>query len=626
MPLFCHPGQGTTNHVHPPPLGAYSKSYNREEKWREGFHNGLEPSDRSYSHSNNSHLEPIASRAPASHPFFSSSSFASSWFQSVSSWAHPSTSFTPKTTTLETSINSVDAISRPLGEYWHVGDNKYSKLNKSFQSELNPIGVDHGFAIFPKGSYHAESRPAIDINLNEELPKSMGNGNVIMQDLNVADGKSEAEDNLAALPWLKSKRVHVDDVTDTRRSEQLRELSYHHASSNELCSKNGTVRDLNQLMSTPCDSATLGDEGTAPSQTVKKILGFPIIDRDVCQNEISSASESVNCFPERKNGTIDINVACEPDEQIAAEDLTMEKEKQEKDTPKKDHIDLNFCVSDSEDPSPPFYDRSETSAKINLEIDLEALVFLESENDSLISEEETLNEVSLQPFEDQTKEKVQDEEVLRDAAETLVDLSSCPIVTDTDGNNIRLLHEASSFEGALLLLVNAISSDSKEKDDFEAMALELVETKEEDYMPKPFLPDVENIEARPLQTRTRRGHARRGRQWRDFQRDVLPGLASLSRHETTEDLQIFGGMMRATGHTWNSGLTRRNGARNGGGRGRRRAVVETVVETVPPMVEKLSSIEAGLEERSLTGWGKTTRRPRRQRCPSGNLPSAMVLT
>lgn len=513
----------------------------------------------------------------------------------------------------------VEAISRPHGESWPVDDYS-SKLNRGVISELESNG--HGSAIFPKDSYRADSRPAIDINLNEELPKSMGNENVIMQDLNMADGKSEAEDKLAALPWLKRKRVHVDEVTDTRRSEQSRELSYHHASSSELCSKNGTVRDLNQLMSTPCDSATPGDKDAAQSQAVKKILGFPIFERDVRQSELSSASVNVNCFPERKNGTIDINVACEPDEQIAADELTTEKENQKKDTPRKDHIDLNSCVSDTEDPSPPFCDGSETSVRINLEIDLEAPVLLEMEDDNLESQEISLNEVvSVQSFEDRNQETVQDEEILRDAAETLRGLSSCPIVVDTEDNNILLLHEVSSFEGALLLLADAVSSDSKEKDDFEAMALELVETKEEDYMPKPFIPELESIEARPLQTRTRRGHARRGRQWRDFQRDVLPGLASLSRHEVTEDIQIFGGMMRATGHTWNSGLRR-----NGGGRGRRRAVVGTVVEIVPPLVEKLSSIEGGLEERSLTGWGKTTRRPRRQRCPSGNLPSAMVLT
>ncbi|KAH6763101.1 hypothetical protein C2S52_020534 [Perilla frutescens var. hirtella] len=708
-PLSSHPGQGTINQVHHPP-GMYSSGYNREEKWREGFRHGLESSDRCYSHSNNSHLEPIASGAPSSHPFFSSSAFASSWFQSVSFWAHPSSSSTPKITTLETTGNPVEAMNRALppsapsqqsfGGNWLIDSS--SKLNRDSGSEsksngfycvpasgakelqvqplsggfdyLNCSRVDnidrstnHGFANFPKGSYHADAKPAIDINLNEALPNSLANENAILQDLNMADEKNTPEDNHPAFPWLNSKPVHADEVTNTRKSDLSREFSYHHASSNELCSKNETVRDLNQLhpsklMLTSRDYEIPRERETAQTQTVKKILGFPIFERGVPENELSSlasASVNVDCCPEgrtivsdeRKNGIIDINVACEPDEQMDSEEPTTEKENQKKGTPIKDHFDLNSCVSDSEDPSPPCYERNGASVKITLEIDLEIPILMESEDDSTESKEKMLNEVSSQSFDDQNKEK--QDEVLRNAAELLVTISSCPEVDVED--SVCLPSEASLGE-ALDWFVDAISSDSNEVmntsgkesrvrdgspqldssqeiDDYEAMTLQLVETKAEDYMPKPFLPELQKVEetgARPVQTRTRRGHARRGRQWRDFQRDILPGLASLSRHEVTEDLQIFGGMMRATGHTWNSGLTRRNGTRNGGGRGRRRAVVETAPPAIAspvctPLIQQLSSIEAGLEDRSLTGWGKTTRRPRRQRCPAGN-PPTVVLT
>ena len=153
-------------------------------------------------------------------------------------------------------------------------------------------------------------------------------------------------------------------------------------------------------------------------------------------------------------------------------------------------------------------------------------------------------------------------------------------------------------------------------------------------MPKPFVPEVQTVEdagASSLTNRPRRGNARRGRQRRDFQRDILPGLASLSRHEVTEDIQIFGGLMRATGHTWNSSLTRRNGTRNGGARGRRKKVVDTstpvlaTTTTTSPLIYQLNNIEASLEDnKSLTGWGKTPRRPRRQRCPAGNPPPVLL--
>ncbi|KAI4339383.1 hypothetical protein MLD38_024334 [Melastoma candidum] len=178
-------------------------------------------------------------------------------------------------------------------------------------------------------------------------------------------------------------------------------------------------------------------------------------------------------------------------------------------------------------------------------------------------------------------------------------------------------------------------SSLEEIEDFELMTLKLTETKPEDYFPKPFVPDIPK-EDEPAANRTsgrpRRGQARRGRQRRDFQRDILPGLASLSRHEVTEDLQTFGSLMRATGHTWQSGLTRRN-SRNGSTRGRRRAsaasaiVSQTAYTYVPPtLVQQQSAFDAGTEDRSLTSWGKTTRRPRRQRCPHAGNPQSILVT
>ncbi|KAI4386396.1 hypothetical protein MLD38_004330 [Melastoma candidum] len=171
-------------------------------------------------------------------------------------------------------------------------------------------------------------------------------------------------------------------------------------------------------------------------------------------------------------------------------------------------------------------------------------------------------------------------------------------------------------------------STSEEIDDFESMTLKLTETKSEDYLPKPFIPEIPHEDepaANSVSNRPRRGQARRGRQRRDFQRDILPGLASLSRHEVTEDLQTFGGLMRATGHVWQSGLTRRN-SRNGGGRGRRRTTITASIYAPRMLVQQPSTSEAvAVEDRSLTSWGKTTRRPRRQRCPAGNPPSLIPM-
>ncbi|PIN21930.1 hypothetical protein CDL12_05343 [Handroanthus impetiginosus] len=718
-PLSSHTVQGMLNQVHHA-SGMYPSSYSREDFRREGIRNGLEYHDRSHDLSNNSHLEPLASQNAGPYSFFSSSSFASSWAHSVPSWAKPTSSFAPKITTLETSLNSAGVMSKPsaqsqepFGGKWHVktssmlnpGSGNESTLNgfyhgsasgsKELQVQLPLAGRDylnssrsdnvasdrsnnHGLGNFPKDLFCADTKPARDINLNEVISKGQSDEVVILQDLNATDEKCMPSDRLSALPWLEPKPARVNEVADSRRSELSGEPSYLQASANQLSCKNETVRDLNQLF-TPkvtldsADSEIARKKEIAETHSVKKILGFPIFERGVLENEllsVASTSASVDCCPEgknvngeKKNRIIDINVACEPDEPIEDRELTVEKENQKNGTSMREPIDLNSCVGDCEDPPASSYERKSASIKITLEIDLEVPVFLENEDDNTLSKPE---EVSLQLLQAKT-EQIQDEvlrtfetkneqtrdEVLRNAAEIMFAIStSCPQSHTND--NICQPSEA-SLEESLLWFVDAVSSfenelentsgkesrvtdsspeqdSSEEIDEFEAMTLQLEETKEEDYMPKPFVPEVSKVEdtgSNALTTRSRRGQSRRGRQRRDFQRDILPGLASLSRHEVTEDIQTFGGLMRATGHAWNSGLARRNGTRNGGARGRRRAVVDTVPTPVPspvcaPLMNQLNQIEAGLEDRSLTGWGKTTRRPRRQRCPAGNPPTVAL--
>lgn len=629
LPLPSHPGKGT-----------YPSGYGREDLWREGFRHSLE-SSRSYDQPTNSHLEPIASQNHCSYPFFSSPSFGSSWAHPISSWAKPTNSYTQNVTALETSSMSRTLHpSAPSNEYfggkWGESSSRSipgfaseTKLNGGFDylncSRGDNVAsnrlTNHGLGKFPK----ADSKPVIDINLNETL---------IVQDLSTPDGKSG---NLRTLPWLKPKPVHVQEVSGTSRSELTRELSSFRSSTNQLCCQNETARDLNQLFPSKGTLTSYHSEISRKKETVQKILGVPIFERHVPENEPSSyASTSVNidCHSEGKivineikKGMIDINVACEPDEQIAVEEVKVAKEKQ-KNSAFINQFDLNSCVIDCEDPPVPCSERN--SARV--EIDLEAPIFLESEDDSTLSKEKLSDEILPK------HEQIQDE-VSRHVAETLVSISSCPPRVGEEDSSICIPSEA-SVEEALAWFVNVVSScksetsgkksriGDEEMDDFEAMTLELSETREEDYMPTPFIPEIqETAGTNALATRSRRGHSRRGRQRRDFQRDILPGLTSLSRHEVTEDLQTFGGLMRATGHSWNTGFNRRNG----GGRGRRRAVVETETAPIPtpvctPLIQQLNTIEAGLEDRSLTGWGKTTRRPRRQRCHAGGNPPTVALT
>ncbi|KAK6133750.1 hypothetical protein DH2020_032461 [Rehmannia glutinosa] len=574
-----------------PSQGMYPSGYNREDMWRDVLRHSLESSNRNRDHSNNSHFEPIPSPSPGSYPFVSSSSFATSWAHSVSSWAKPTSSFAQKSTSNGFYHASASGSSKDV--QLHLPSTGLDYLNCSRGDNLaSDRSTNHGFGIFPKGSCHAGLKPAIDINLNEVLSKSLQDEIAVPQDLNMTYGKSKPDDHLSALPWLKPKPIHVN--CEITKKEEISE-----------------------------------------TRTVKKILGVPIFERCVPENEpspLASTSASIDCHPEgkivsneRKNGFIDINVACEPDEQIAEEEPTVEKEKPKTGVSIRDHhvIDLNSCISDCEE-DPPAYEIKTASVKITLEIDLEVPVFLESEDDSTLSKENIQDDVHSRSLQNKN-EQIQDE-VLRNAAETIFAISSsCP----------KINSDKASLSEALIWFVDAVSSHAnelenpsrkesraKEMDDFEAMTLQIAETKEEDYMPKPFILEIPKMDddtsANALPTRSRRGQTRRGRQRRDFQRDILPGLTTLSRHEVTEDLQTFGGLMRATGHSWSSGLMRRNG----GGRGRRRAVV---VENVPSAIaSQICTPLMPLEDRSLTGWGKTTRRPRRQRCPAGNIPTIAI--
>ncbi|KAJ6810771.1 uncharacterized protein M6B38_104580 [Iris pallida] len=196
--------------------------------------------------------------------------------------------------------------------------------------------------------------------------------------------------------------------------------------------------------------------------------------------------------------------------------------------------------------------------------------------------------------------------------------------------------------------------DSSGLDLFESMTLELNEVKPEDHLLQPR-------ERAVLLARTRRGQARRRRrQKKDFRRDILPGLASLSSHQVTEDLHAFDIIMKA-------------GASTARGRGRRRpggglAAVITDVDGVfynptpvtplvptevvtdvynvchnPPLVTPLGLPTAAavtdangrvtglvpsateVVDRGMMGWGRTTGRGRRPRVRKGKASPSLTI-
>lgn len=694
LPIYSHPGGLMFNKAHQP-LGIFTTDHKRGDLQRERTERGIEISDGTLNHRNYNHPEPVmASRISTPYPFVNSSDLlANSWSHSVSSWGNPCGSSTQKLTSVQSqthpSFNSSACWSRNsqlcdqsheiFRDRWHV--NGSSRPNPIFASEPPTCnGFYHGFSsrskelsgCFPssvfdypncnkgdvsekffKGASFVDLKSTKD--MNSDLTKISSNEAVHLKDLEVISEKGKCLDRLASLPWLRTKPACKNEATGTRSNPISVDLGFFQPPSDHLCRK-----EIVDIASASSGGDVEANKEIVGSSGNRRILGFPVFENRCAYKTDSplliSPSEGEDLKIKGKHRLIDINVACDPTvlesgKETSAEPLAVEKETNEEFTNFRNCIDLNSCMSEEdEDALAP---SENPSKRIAVEIDLEAPAIQEGEESILPEEEHPQNEAPLQSPQNVVEHP--EDEFVRTAAEAIFAMS---VPSQHQNIDESASHPSeSSLADPLLWFVDVVSScagdldckfdkellegnagnteefSTSEIDYFEAMTLQLIETKEEDYLPKLLVPETRDPEengASSLPSRTRRGQSRRGRQRRDFQRDILPGLSSLARHEVTEDLQTFGGLMRATGHNWQSGLARRNGG--GAGRRRRQPVVEpsppVVVETpvCTSLMEHLQNIEVGLEDRSLTGWGKTTRRPRRQRCPPAGNSLAIALT
>ncbi|KAM1544659.1 hypothetical protein ACFX10_045092 [Malus domestica] len=313
-------------------------------------------------------------------------------------------------------------------------------------------------------------------------------------------------------------------------------------------------------------------------------------------------------------------------EQLKADGLVLDKGFSNENSGSRQQIDINRCLTEEE---------TETTAaspimRTETVIDLEAPVVVETD---IYGDDSIARRGKDSPHEG----------LIRVAAEALVAISSSQTPNMQDNATAHKMD--SSQNNSLLWFAKTISSCDRNLDDgsaaevkrtdieesfpdvtdcFEHMTLNLVETKEE--WPCNVPPNSDNlIEEVTLSKQPQRGQSRRGRQWKDFQRDVLPGLVSLSRNEVTDDLQIIEGLIMESGGSWLSSLSQRNSGKGGRGRGRKHmgtsAPSTTVAEVNQPQIKQPKCVELqGLEERNLTCWGKRTRRPPWQRYQIDNSP------
>ncbi|XP_010258199.1 PREDICTED: uncharacterized protein LOC104598027 [Nelumbo nucifera] len=540
----------------------------------------------------------------------------------------------------------------------------FDYLNCSNEKALTSENFeDHGSVKRYKGSDFVDVKTAKDRNLNMVLPSGFNDTVVPQRDLVIIDGERKHEDPSAVLPWLRGKPACNDMTPKARGNSERMGLDFlqvnHQHFSDKVEAGNGP--SLHYVHDTEPKSVKVADR-----LGDKKILGVPIFEKPCASNNHSSFQLSparINHYPSRvedveNNGkatVLHIDLSCDPilpnlGDHFATQNLMVEKGSNNTLAASRNHINLNSCA-DEDDSSSVVYFQSEAK-KNTTGIDLEVPAVPETEEGIPTGDEFLENQLEKPVQSSEHEDGDPHGELIRTAAEVLVAISSSSVNKHLENDNchpsgtsmMETLHwfadivssNMDDLQNEVDLALrskdrsNQESSSSDESDYFETMTLQLTELKVEERWCKP--PEILKVEetgsATSLLSRPRKGQGRRGRQRRDFQRDILPGLASLSRHEVTEDLQTIGGLMKATGCPWETGLAKRNAGRGGWPRGRRRSrgPTPTMAASIPcsPPEQQPSNSELGLEDRSLTGWGKTTRRPRRQRCPAGNLPPLPV--
>lgn len=157
---------------------------------------------------------------------------------------------------------------------------------------------------------------------------------------------------------------------------------------------------------------------------------------------------------------------------------------------------------------------------------------------------------------------------------------------------------------------------SGEMDYFEFMTLNLMDTKAPDHCCK-SMGQTEQIggSASPPTQPRKSVRTYRGRWQKDFQSEILPSIASLSRYEVTEDLQTIGSLV-TTGTQSETGSLR-NASRNVLSRGKRRSCTSTSNTEDTDLLLNLKQLTAitklGIEKKGLMSWGKTCKKRRGQR-------------
>ncbi|KAL1220030.1 hypothetical protein V5N11_017641 [Cardamine amara subsp. amara] len=634
---------------------------NKADFWKERTFIDLEAdTDTNSSHEvviHQNHLESSLASQQQRHLYpYNPPDSAVSWNHLHYSWQNPSFGFPQKVASAQRYpvLNLSDTLSGNAQKQGVFGDRLQFESNSRFNSGCgNSSRLNHNMFYnecsssskskfsgtgynYPNGgrSDYSSANPFMDSNgLEMKFVRDL-NLNVTLSNTSVIEVRKD-EEHLATLPWLnKPKSGCNSEMADGKWNLKSNDAVLSSLKPLDIKAEaRNNVQNLVWLESLKSSSCSNIPE-------TEKINANTEIPAFTCRDQSNAEKGKVHNVR-----MLDMNEPCDPlsDEDQQTEEQTGTKVSGSNRCP----FDLNMSVSDDEGGNWSVPTSSRLNSKAPM-IDLEAPAVPESddeeENDDISREKPSEEEI---PVEGKTVEKSPEFEKI--AAETIVAIASAclgkevEVVASAEAPETIILHwfaetvntHRENLDKKLDTLSKNQTRSIEEIDYFESKTLQLCEISEEEYMPKPLVPEDLKLEetsgtAVVTSQRPRRGNTRKGKQRRDFQRDILPGLLSLSKHEVTEDIHMFDGFMRATGSSWTPiGLARKKT----GSRGRPRRVI-TIPEPVyypvrapapapsPAVQQQVSNqcnngeVEMGLEDRSFAGWGKMTRRPRRQRYPS----------
>ncbi|KAJ6734774.1 hypothetical protein OIU79_001942 [Salix purpurea] len=499
----------------------------------------------------------------------------------------------------------VDFIPKPVVELSYKNDISLISQLKSKASAGHSNGSsasNFAFEQVPKRNPPNNSRAsgwseniksAEEVNLNAVPPKSYPI-EAISDSNHISIGIQEMEETpLGALSWMKTishcNGKSSGDMSDFQQDSSSA-TNAHDAEEKRIrgdCSSNKKILCVPTFEKPISKDLPSASSGLKPGFCVSETTGANSIKGGLLHTDLNQdamESESVEILNTNSLNVANCSVDCRANLRHS--------------------IDLNVSVTEEEAQAP------RNKARIAIQIDLEAPIVLENDTD-IVPGAEALVDISLSgvhQFQDDARCQILETEVNNPLQWFADIISSYKGYIKNDAGSLSV-HKGNN---------DCEDSTPDEVDFFEYMTLNLTETMVEDPDNEPVV--LENTkDETSLPRGRRRGQARRGRHRKDFQRDVLPGLVSLSRNDVTDDLQMIEGMIIATGGTWQSGLSQRNSPKRKAGRGRKRtassAAVPTVTTVSPPQAQHPNCGELGLE---VTGWGKRTRRPPRQRYPTNN--------